>query len=139
MGKPLPSREPSHIPPGEKENHRLKITSTIGRGNVEKHGNNTKTHPKNQLTPWKISMEPENHPFAKSSEPNLHEIVFHVNFQGVYTPCFQRCHPHYQVIQFVTFVSPNVGAHHSQPLISGYVNCKLTIPNRSGSCRIATC
>ena len=34
-------------------------------------------------TPWKINMEPTNHPFRKENYlPNLQGIMFHVNLQG---------------------------------------------------------
>ena len=34
-------------------------------------------------TPWKINMEPTNHPFRKEHElPNLHDYVPAVNLQG---------------------------------------------------------
>ena len=35
----------------------------------------------NNITPWKINMEPTNHPFGKENDlPNLHDYVtFHVN------------------------------------------------------------
>ena len=33
--------------------------------------------------PWKINMEPTNHPFRKENDlPNLHGIMFHVNLPG---------------------------------------------------------
>ena len=39
------------------------------------------------VTPWKINMEPTNHPFRKENDlPNLHDC-FHVNLQGC-IPCF---------------------------------------------------
>ena len=38
-------------------------------------------------TPWKINMEPTNHPFRKENDlPNLHEDMFHVNLPGCTPP-----------------------------------------------------
>ena len=35
------------------------------------------------LTPWKINVEPTNHPFRKENDlPNLHDYVQNVNLQG---------------------------------------------------------
>ena len=32
-------------------------------------------HPENDVTPWKINMEPTNHPFGKENDlPNLHLV-----------------------------------------------------------------
>ena len=37
----------------------------------------------NHLRPWKINMEPTNHPFRKENDlPNLHDYVQNVNFLG---------------------------------------------------------
>ena len=41
------------------------------------------------FTPWKINMEPPNHPFRKEKDlPNLQGIMFHVNLQGCNHQCF---------------------------------------------------
>ena len=38
---------------------------------------------KNANTPWKINMEPKNHPFRKENDlPNLQGNMFHVNLSG---------------------------------------------------------
>ena len=55
------------------------------RNNIDVGGSSvTKdTCKKNQLTPWKINMEPTNHPFRKENDlPNLHDEMFHVNLPG---------------------------------------------------------
>ena len=49
-------------------------------------------------TPWKINMEPTNHPFRKENDlPNLHEDMFHVIFRGVgfffFCVAHLRCQP----------------------------------------------
>ena len=39
--------------------------------------------PQNGGTPWKINMEPTNHPFGKEYDVNQTSMVmFHVNLQG---------------------------------------------------------
>ena len=36
-----------------------------------------------EFTPWKINMEPTNHPFRKDNDlPSLQGMMFHVNLQG---------------------------------------------------------
>ena len=36
------------------------------------------------ITPWKIHMEPTNHPFREENDlPNIHEDMFHVNLQVI--------------------------------------------------------
>ena len=44
----------------------------------------TSDHDIKPPTPWKINMEPTNHPFRKENDlPNLHDYcMFHVNLQG---------------------------------------------------------
>ena len=38
-------------------------------------------------TPWKINMEPTNHPFRKENDlPNPHDYVSMLIFRGVYLP-----------------------------------------------------
>ena len=47
-----------------------------GENHGVKTGDETKDVPKFEITPWKINMEPSNHPLRKENDlPNLHDYV----------------------------------------------------------------